>query len=150
MVNVEVPDAVNVLNEVAPVTLTVEENVDAPAAKVELKLNEVPVAAPILGVVRYGEDAKTNNPEPVASETAAFKLELVGVAKKLATPVPKPDTPVEIGRPVALVKTPDTGVPSAGETNVLFDSVSVPNKVANVPVVGSIILVGPVEVKVVV
>lgn len=29
-----------------------------------------------------------------------------------------PDTPVEIGSPVALVKTPDAGVPKAGVTRV--------------------------------
>ena len=53
------------LNVVAPVTLTVEEKVDAPAAKVDDKLNDVPLAAPIFGVVRLGEFDKTTLPVPV-------------------------------------------------------------------------------------
>lgn len=60
----------------------------------------------------------TKAPEPVSSVTAAAKLALEGVAKNVATPVPRPATPVEIGRPVALVKTPDAGVPKAGVTSV--------------------------------
>ena len=40
------------------------------------------------------------------------------VAKKVATPVPKPDTPVEIGKPVPLVNVTLLGVPKAGVTNV--------------------------------
>jgi hypothetical protein len=70
---------------------------------------------PIFGVVKtgelnvavliVGEFAKTKGPEPVSSVTAVAKLAEVGVAKKVATPVPSPDTPVEIGRPVALDKT---------------------------------------------
>ena len=39
-------------------------------------------------------------------------------ASAVATPVPRPDTPVEIGRPVALVKVAEDGVPSAGVTSV--------------------------------
>jgi hypothetical protein len=45
-------------------------------------------------------------------------LALEGVARNVATPVPKPDTPVEIGKPVILVATPEAGVPSAGVTKV--------------------------------
>lgn len=56
--------------------------------------------------------ANTNAPEPVSSETAAAKFALDGVPKKVATPEPRPDTPVEIGKPVALVKVPEEGVPS--------------------------------------
>ena len=55
----------------------------------------------------------TNDPEPVSSETAAIKLALDGVVKKVATPVPRPDTPVLIGKPVALVSVPLEGVPKA-------------------------------------
>jgi hypothetical protein len=45
-------------------------------------------------------------------------LALEGVAKNVATPVPRPETPVEIGRPVQLVSVPDVGVPSAGVVRV--------------------------------
>jgi hypothetical protein len=37
----------------------------------------------------------------------------LGVAKKVATPEPKPEMPVDTGKPVALVKVALTGVPSA-------------------------------------
>ena len=62
--------------------------------------------------------AKTNAPVPVSSVTAAAKLAADGVARNVATLVPSPETPVLIGRPVALVSTPLAGVPSAGVTNV--------------------------------
>ena len=45
---------------------------------------------PRIGVTKVGEVANTSAPEPVSSVTAAAKLALVGVAKKVATPVPKP------------------------------------------------------------
>ncbi len=60
-----------------------------------------------------------------------------------------PVTPVVKGNPVALVNTPDAGVPKAGEVNVgevkvLLVNVSVPSKVAKVPVAdGSVIVVVP-------
>lgn len=37
-----------------------------------------------------------------------------GVARNVATPVPKPETPVLIGSPVAFVRTTADGVPRAG------------------------------------
>jgi hypothetical protein len=40
------------------------------------------------------------------------------VPKNVATLVPSPDTPVEIGRPVAFVSVPDVGVPKTGVTKV--------------------------------
>jgi hypothetical protein len=40
-------------------------------------------------------------------------LALDGVPRNVATPVPSPETPVLIGRPVALVSVPEDGVPSA-------------------------------------
>ena len=103
---------------VAPVTFTVEENVAAPAANVEDKLNEVPVAAPMIGVIKVGEFANTKAPVPVSSVVAANKFELVGVAKKLAIPVPKPLTPEAIGKPVAFVNVTEVGVPKTGVTKV--------------------------------
>jgi hypothetical protein len=62
-------------------------------------------------------------------------LALDGVAKNVATPVPKPLTPVETGRPVQLVSTPDAGVPRAGVTRVALVIVGlVPNTLAPEPV----------------
>ena len=70
------------------------------------------------GVVNDGEVAKTSAPVPVSSVTAAAAFALDGVAKNVAMPVPNPETPVLIGKPVALVNTAADGVPSAGVTNV--------------------------------
>ena len=66
-----------------------------------------------VGFVRAGALLNTKTPEPVSSDTAEIKLALDGVVKKVATPVPRPDTPVLIGKPVALVKVPLDGVPRA-------------------------------------
>lgn len=66
----------------------------------------------MVGLVSVGVVANTNKPEPVSSVTAAAKLALDGVAKNVATPVPKPDTPVDMGNPVALVSVALDGVPS--------------------------------------
>jgi hypothetical protein len=71
-----------------------------------------------LGVVSTGLDANTSEPVPVVAVTAARRLSAVGVARKVATLAPRPVTPVEIGRPVQLVRTPEAGVPSAGVTSV--------------------------------
>jgi hypothetical protein len=72
------------------------------------------VGVPRIGVTSVGEVANTSEPVPVSSVTAPLKLVLDGVAKNVATPVPKPLTPDAIGRPVQLVKTPAEGVPKAG------------------------------------
>jgi hypothetical protein len=96
----------------------VEENVPAAALKLPVKLSDVPVAAPITGVTKVGVLANTNAPVPVSSVTAANKLALVGVAKKVATPVPNPLTPVVIGKPVPFVKVTEVGVPKTGVTKV--------------------------------
>lgn len=66
-----------------------------------------------VGFVSAGAVLNTNDPEPVSSETTEIKLALDGVVKKVATPVPRPDTPVAIGKPVALVSVPLEGVPRA-------------------------------------
>jgi hypothetical protein len=65
------------------------------------------VGVPRTGVTKVGEVAKTKEPEPVSSVTAAAKLAEDGVPKNVATFVPSPDTPVEMGSPVAFVKVPD-------------------------------------------
>lgn len=78
----------------------------------------VPVAAPITGVTRVGVVANTAAPVPVSSVRAARKLALLGVVKKVATPVPKLLTPVAIGKPVQFVNVPEVGVPRMGESKV--------------------------------
>jgi len=68
--------------------------------------------------VNVGLVAKTRGPDPVSSVTAAARFALDGVAKNVATPVPRPLTPVLIGNPVAFVSVAEDGVPSAGVTSV--------------------------------
>ena len=60
----------------------------------------------------------TSAPVPVSPVTALARFADDGVARNVATPVPRPETPVLIGKPVALVSTPLAGVPSAGVTSV--------------------------------
>jgi hypothetical protein len=57
---------------------------------------------PSAGVTKVGLVARTIEPLPVGVAASA-----------VAIPVPRPDTPVETGRPVAFVKMPLEGVPSA-------------------------------------
>ena len=79
---------------------------------------------PRAGVTNVGLLANTKAPEPVSPVTAAAKFALDGVAKNVATPVPKPEIPVATGNAVQLVSVPDEGVPKAGVTKV--EEVSVP------------------------
>ena len=73
---------------------------------------------PKAGVTNVGLVANTKAPEPVSLVTAAARFAELGVAKKVATPVPRPDTPVAIGKPVAFVSVALDGVPKAGVTRV--------------------------------
>ena len=60
-----------------------------------MQLDRLPdVGVPRTGVVRDGDVANTNKPEPVSSVTAAARLALVGVPRKVAMPVPKEVIPV--------------------------------------------------------
>jgi hypothetical protein len=81
-------------------------------------LTLVAEATPREGVVSEGDVAKTKAPEPVSSVTAAARFALVGVARKVATPVPRPEIPVLTGRPVQFVSVPDVGVPKTGLISV--------------------------------
>ena len=91
---------------------------------------------PSTGVTKVGLVAKTNAPDPVSLVTADARLADVGVPKKVATLLPSPDTPVEIGSPVALVNVPDAGVPKAGVTNVgLVAKTNDPDPVSSVTAV---------------
>jgi hypothetical protein len=105
----------------------VAKNVATLAAKPEtpveigrpVQLVRVPeVGVPNNGVVRVGDVANTKRPVPVSSVTADIKLADEGVAKNVATFAAKPDTPVEIGRPVQLVRVPEPGVPNTGVMKV--------------------------------
>lgn len=92
-------------------------DVNVPAAGVTLPImpcTEVAVATPKTGVTRVGLVANTNEPEPVSSVTAVLRLADDGVAKKVATPDPKPLIPVATGNPVALVRVAADGVPKFG------------------------------------
>ena len=73
---------------------------------------------PSAGVTNVGEVANTSAPAPVSSVTAARRFAELGVPRKVATPVPRPETPVLIGSPVQLVNVPLDGVPKTGVTNV--------------------------------
>jgi len=76
------------------------------------------VGVPRIGVTKVGDVANTAEPVPVSSVKADRRFVEDGVARKVATPVPRPLTPVEMGRPVAFVRVPLEGVPSAGVTSV--------------------------------
>ena len=84
-----------------------------------MQLVRVPdVGVPRSGVVNVGLVPNTNAPDPVSPVTAAARLALLGVARNVATPVPRPETPVETGSPVQLVRVPLDGVPSTGVVRV--------------------------------
>jgi hypothetical protein len=60
-----------------------------------------------MGVVNVGEVVPAGPPVPDDVPP-----------RSVATPVPRPETPVEIGNPVAFVSVTDAGVPRAGVTIV--------------------------------
>ena len=100
-------------------------------------------ATPRVGVVSDGEVAKTKAPEPVSSVTAEAKFALVGVARNVAIPVPRPEIPVLTGRPVQFVRVPEVGVPSTGLIRVgVFANTSAPVPVSSVTAEARLALVG--------
>jgi len=105
--------------EVAKVELSANVKVAAVVGAVKATLLIlVAVATPNTGVTRVGVLANTLAPVPVSSVRAAAKLADVGVAKNVATLAAKPETPLEIGRPVQLVRVPEPGVPNTGDMKV--------------------------------
>jgi len=107
----------------------VAKNVATPVARPDtpvligrpVQLVSVPlVGVPRSGVTSVGLVANTNEPEPVSSVTALMRFAELGVARNVATPVARPDTPELIGRPVQLVSVPLAGVPSVGAENAAF------------------------------
>jgi hypothetical protein len=79
-------------------------------------------APTVIFVPNVGAVENTSEPEPVSFVTAAAKLALVGVAKNVATPVPRPLTPVLIGSPVAFDKVILLGVPRLGDMSVALSA----------------------------
>jgi len=122
----------------------VPATIGRPVALVNVADDGVPKA----GVTSVGLFANTKAPEPVSSVTAASKLADDGVARNVATPAPRPEMPVDTGRPVTLVITPLAGVPKAGAVivglfsvglvSVLFVSVCVPDNVATVESIATV------------
>jgi hypothetical protein len=74
--------------------------------------------------VIVGPVANTSSPVPVSFVTAAARFAEDGVARNVATPAASPDTPVDIGRPVALLSVPEAGVPRVGVVKVGLVSVN--------------------------
>lgn len=73
-----------------------------------LPLATVPkIGAVKVGVAIVGLVPNTNAPDPVSPVTAVAKFVLDGVAKNVATPLPKPLIPDATGNPVQLVNVPD-------------------------------------------
>ena len=72
----------------------------------------------IVALVSAGDPLKTASPVPVSSVRHEARLAELGVAKKVATLVPRPETPVETGKPVHDVSVPLEGVPRTGVTSV--------------------------------
>lgn len=68
-----------------------------------VKGNPVPLASVMVGAV-----PKTRAPVPVSPVTAAARLALEGVARKVATPVPRPVRPESGAAVAAIVPDPDT------------------------------------------
>jgi hypothetical protein len=104
----------------------------------------VPAAGvPMFGVTSVGLLENTTALEPVSSVSASAKFVLLGVAKKIATLDPRPETPVLIGSPVQFVSVPADGVPMFGVTSVgLFENTTVLVPVSSVKAVARFALVG--------
>ena len=67
--------------------------------------------------VNVGDAEKTAKPVPVSSVSALARFADDGVPKKVAIPAASPETPVEIGSPVPLVRVTALGVPRLGVVN---------------------------------
>jgi len=114
---------------------------------------------PVVGKVTFVAPVLVNVVAKLPDVVKSFPVEIlppnVIVLPVLSTPVPPfapgnvPVTPVLNGNPVAFVNTPDVGVPNAGVVNVglvklLLVKVSIPSKVAKVPVTPGKVIVVPV------
>ena len=117
IVVLSVPDSVKLLLAVRVLPFAIVKVADVAGAVKATLFTLVAVATPKFGVTKVGVSANTSAPDPVSSVTADAKLADDGVAKKVATPDPSPETPVEIGKPVQFVSVPDAGVPRSGVTS---------------------------------
>jgi len=130
----------------------VAKNVAMPVPKPDIpedtgspvQLVKVPDAGvPNNGVTNVGDVANTLAPVPVSSVSAAAKFAEVGVARNVATLEPKPEMPVDTGRPVQLVNVPEAGVPNTGVTRVgLVANTKDPEPVSSVTVDAKLAEVG--------
>lgn len=105
--------------------LMVEDAVERKPARVVAPVSDAPEIV--------GEVPNTAAPVPVSSVSAAIRFADEGVPRKVATFAPRPETPVEIGRPVALVSTAAEGVPRFGVVKTgLLANTSAPVPVSSV------------------
>ena len=98
--NTRLPEPVSSVTALIRLALEgVAKNVPTPVPRLAIPLIGRPVqfvsvpdaGVPRTGVTSVGLVANTNAPEPVSSVTAAARLALLGVARKDATFVPRPD-----------------------------------------------------------
>jgi hypothetical protein len=113
------PDVLTSVNVGLPVQLVSTPLVGVPKTGVTMTMlvlvhaEITPLATvPKTGAVKVGDAIvglvpNTNAPVPVSPVTAEAKFALDGVAKNVATPLPKPLMPDATGNPVQLVNTPD-------------------------------------------
>jgi hypothetical protein len=98
-------------------------------------VNVPEVGVPKIGVTKVGEVANTRAPEPVSSVIAAARFALDGVARNVAIPEAKPETPVLIGKPVQLVNVPALGVAIFGVAESVIIFPLVPDHTQTLPFV---------------
>jgi hypothetical protein len=112
-------------------------------------VNVALVGVPNTGVTNVGEVANTAEPVPVSSVKAERRLAELGVARKVATPVPRPDTPVAIGSPVAFVSVTDAGVfriaPAPSVATPVTPKVLDADRVVNAPAAAVDVPTGPLN-----
>jgi hypothetical protein len=108
------PDVLTSVNVGLPVQLVSTPLVGVPKTGVTMTMlvlvhaEITPLATvPSAGVTNVGLVPNTNAPVPVSPVTAEAKFALDGVAKNVATPLPKPLMPDATGNPVQLVNMPD-------------------------------------------
>ena len=146
-----VPARVRVLFAVSVLLFAIVSVALVAGAVIVSLLMLVAVATPSVGVTSVGEVAKTNDPEPVSSVTAAARLAEEGVPSHVATPVPSevmPVPPFEGANVPPSVTAPVVAVFGVSPVVPALKDATVPAVVASVPVVGRVTLVVPVVVRV--
>jgi hypothetical protein len=107
-----------VADHVSIVVAEVPAVANAEPTRASAKAMLVAAAAPRVGVINVGLVVNATVEEPDSSVNADARFAEDGVARNVATPVPRPEIPVATGRPVAFVKVPADGVPRSGVVNV--------------------------------